>query len=314
MTRARRLSDVVADIAARLKPPATSLIVTIFGDSISQHGGAAWLGSIVSLATPAGLSEGSIRTAAFRLASEGWLIAEQIGRKSYYRLTDMGWHQCEAVHGRIFFPPDEHWDRKWTLVSLLPGAKDAAGRDTLRSELHWLGFGQLTSGVFLHPNPDDAVLRRTVEDAGMASSAIVMRAEIEEWIAANAVRETLRTCWDLNRLAAGYADFLATFRPIAQALEQTASPDPKLSFAIRTLVIHAFRRVLLRDPKLPDELLPPDWPGNAARLLCRNLYMHVEEAAERYLADELKTADGRAPSALPIYFQRFGGLRGATPA
>jgi phenylacetic acid degradation operon negative regulatory protein len=309
MTRARRLPDLVADIAARLKPAATSLIITIYGDSISQHGGAAWLGSLVRLATPAGLNESAIRTAAFRLASEGWLVAEQIGRRSFYRLTESGWHRCEAVHGRIFFPPQEHWDKKWTLVSLLPNAKDTALRDALRADLHWLGFGQLTSGVLLHPTPDEGVLRQTIAESGLAANVIVMRAQIEEWIAPSAVRQTLNTCWDLKRIAAGYSDFLAMFRPIAQALQETASPDPALSFTIRTLVIHAFRRVQLRDPKLPAELLPPDWPGNAARLLCRNLYKRVEEAAEQHLASELETADGRAPEALPIYYQRFGGLR-----
>lgn len=309
VSRARRLPDLVADLAAQLKPAATSLIITIFGDSISQHGGAAWLGSLIRLATSAGLTEGAVRTAAFRLASEGWLAAEQVGRKSYYRLTEMGWHRCEAAHGRIFFPPDENWDRKWTLLGLLPSAKDIAGRDSLRSDLHWLGFGQLASGVFLHPTPDEAVLRQTIANAGLASNVIVMRAPIEDWVAPAAIRETLRSCWDLDRVAAGYADFLARFRPIGQALQKTASPDPQLSFAIRTLVIHAFRRVQLRDPKLPEELLPPDWPGNAARLLCRNLYRHVEKTAQQHLARELQTADGDAPDALPIYYRRFGGLR-----
>jgi phenylacetic acid degradation operon negative regulatory protein len=309
MTRARRLPDLVADIAAQLKLAATSLIITIYGDSISQHGGAAWLGSLVRFAKPAGLTEGAIRTAAFRLASEGWLIAEQVGRKSFYRLTEMGWHQCEAAHGRIFFPPDENWDRRWTLVSLLPSAKDTAGRDSFRSDLHWQGFGQLTTGAFLHPTPDDAVLRQTIADSGLTDNVLVMRTQIEEWNSPSAVQEALRGCWDLKRVAAGYAGFLAMFRPIGQGLQETASIDPALSFTIRTLVIHAFRRVQLHDPKLPEELLPPDWPGNAARLLCRNLYKCVEEAAEQHLANELKTADGRAPDALPIYYQRFGGLR-----
>jgi phenylacetic acid degradation operon negative regulatory protein len=33
---------------------------------------------------------------------------------------------------------------------------------------------------------------------------------------------------------------------------------------VRTLLIHAYRRVLLRDPLLPAALLPLDWPGAAA--------------------------------------------------
>jgi len=102
----------------RLRPQAKSLIVTIYGDSLTPHGGSAWLGSLIRLTEPLGLNERTVRTSVFRLAKEGWLIADQIGRRSYYRLTETGWHRCEAAHGRIFFPPRQNWDERWTLVSL----------------------------------------------------------------------------------------------------------------------------------------------------------------------------------------------------
>ena len=69
-----------------------------------------------------------------------------------------------------------------------------------------------------------------------------------------------------------------------------------------------YRRVLLRDPKLPDELLDEDWPGSSARLLCRNLCRLVQATAEQHLMAELETADGAVPPAQPSYFKRFGGL------
>ena len=50
-----------------------SLIVTIFGDAIMPRGGAVTLGSLISLAAPFGLNERLVRTAAARLAKEGWL-------------------------------------------------------------------------------------------------------------------------------------------------------------------------------------------------------------------------------------------------
>src|SRR5918912_210393 len=39
------------------------------------------------------------------------------------------------------------------------------------------------------------------------------------------------------------------------------------AFTARVLLIHQYRRVVLRDPLLPAALLPRDWPGRPARQL-----------------------------------------------
>ncbi len=65
---------------------------------------------------------------------------------------------------------------------------------------------------------------------------------------------------------------------------------------------------MLRDPQLPAALLSPDWPGSAARALCRNIYRAIEEAAERHIAPLLRNAEGPLPELGAAYYQRFGGL------
>ena len=54
-------------------------------------------------------------------------------------------------------------------------------------------------------------------------------------------------------------------------------------FLARLLLIHEYRKLLLRDPQLPDELLPADWEGKAARLLCRNIHKLVWERSQGWL-------------------------------
>jgi len=80
---------------------------------------------------------------------------------------------------------------------------------------------------------------------------------------------------------------------------------------VRTLLMHGYRRALLRDPMLPDELLPANWPGTSARVLCRNLYRLVQAAAETHVMGMLETAEGPVPEAHPAYYTRFGGLQSA---
>lgn len=71
-------------------PRSKSVVMTVFGDSIAPHGGAVWLGSLIELLAPFGISDRLVRTSIFRLADEGWLEARRDGRSSLYTLTDSG--------------------------------------------------------------------------------------------------------------------------------------------------------------------------------------------------------------------------------
>jgi phenylacetic acid degradation operon negative regulatory protein len=66
--------------------------------------------------------------------------------------------------------------------------------------------------------------------------------------------------------------------------------------------------VSLHDPRLPAELLPADWPGPAAYVLCRNFYRRTHTCAEQHLAATLETGRGALPPAAPYFYERFGGL------
>jgi phenylacetic acid degradation operon negative regulatory protein len=67
-----------------------SLITTVFGDAIAPRGGNVWLGSLIKVMSDFGVSERLVRTSVFRLVKGGWLQSEQIGRRSYYSLSDDG--------------------------------------------------------------------------------------------------------------------------------------------------------------------------------------------------------------------------------
>ncbi len=77
---------------------------------------------------------------------------------------------------------------------------------------------------------------------------------------------------------------------------------------LRTLLIHEYRKIVLRDPMLPDSMLPTPWHGHQAYQLCRDLYRALEEPARHYLDDRFETRAGRWPRANPDFFGRFGGL------
>lgn len=304
---------LVDELLARLAPKAKSLVVTVYGDAIAHRGGNAGLGSVIDLLRPLGVNERTVRTSMTRLAREGWLQAQAIGRRSDYRLSEDGRRRFEAAHGRLYHQARPPWNGQWTIVAAGAVPSAGAARERLLRDLAWLGFGRLADAVMLHPDPDEHELRALL--AEHSRQVMVLRGAAADWVDAQAVAEVVRSGWELDRLAAGYTAFLDAFRPVWQALQRSAAPEPVRAYAVRTLLMHGYRRATLRDPLLPDELMPHDWPGAAARALCRNLYRHVEAAAEAHVSAVLHTAEGPAPDAGPAYFDRFGGLRSsATPA
>lgn len=128
------------------------------------------------------------------------------------------------------------------------------------------------------------------------------------------MRELTRNCWSLDEIDARYQAFVGRFRPLIRILSaqpqlsQEAQLSEKSAFIVRTLLIQEYRKVLLRDPWLPAELLPANWHGAAAYQLCRNLYRMVHAGADAYLDDTIETADGPLPPPTSSFMQRFGGL------
>lgn len=305
MAKAKRLEDHIERLLGCMSLRAKSLIVTVYGDAVLPHGGTAWLGSLIKLVEPFGLSERIVRTAVFRLSKDDWLSSNQIGRRSYYSLTESGRHRTEAVQWRIYGALRRVWNGEWCIVTITD--LDAEKRDVLRRELGWIGFGAVSSTVFAHPSPDHEVVRQLLQDLNVGDRVVVMRASSLSSTAA--LRGLVQNCWDLDRLAADYHVFLENFRPVWRLVEGGQHLDPLSCFMIRILLAHDFRRIILRDPLLPDELLPTDWSGTASRLLCRNIYKATLDASERHLMSVLETAEGPLPEASAQFFERFGILR-----
>jgi DNA-binding transcriptional regulator PaaX len=82
-----------------------------------------------------------------------------------------------------------------------------------------------------------------------------------------------------------------------EACDQPLTPEK--AFVVRTLLIHAYRRVQLHDPQLPVELLPTPWPGALAYELARQIYLLVYAAAEQHIDTALRREDAAAPPPKP---------------
>jgi phenylacetic acid degradation operon negative regulatory protein len=174
--------------------------------------------------------------------------------------------------------------------------------------LRWLGFGQVSPGVFAHPNWSIEEARAALAAVAGLTQGLLFKSSSE---GDDADRRLVATGWDLEDLARRYRKFLETFAPVAGAARPDAL-DGQAAFVIRTLLIHEYRKVHLQDPLLPPALLPADWVGATAYELSRQLYSAVFAAAETYLSATASRMSEPLPPAEPSTYNRFGGLARAT--
>lgn len=260
-------------LAQRLGPPRiASLIVTIWGDAVAPRGGSLWLGSLQAILDRFGCNPGQVRTAMSRLTEEGWLARNRVGRNSFYRLGPRGEAAFGAAARRIYRTRPPEWDERFRLVMTTdPAVAEAlAGRQ----------FGQAAPGVWIG-------LRGAAEE--LPAAATVLMAAPRHLAEA---RDLAARAWPLEAIAAAHERFIAAFAPLAQA-----EPDPAEALPLRLRLVHEWRRIALRDPALPDALLPEHWPGRDAAGLAAGLYARLVPAAEAWLDAEGRAEAGRLPGA-----------------
>ena len=282
--------EYCAETAAKIReaPPSRtpSLVATVFGDVIEAHGGEVWLGSLARLLAPLGISERLVRTSVYRLTRDGFLTGTKVGRRSYYRVSEQAGADVQRLDRRIYHASDPRWDGQWRLVFTGTQGIEPPQRAELRKRLSWLGFGIIAPNVYGHPTAPLEPVWRLFETMNVADKAVVMKATNFDREHGLTTREMAAQCFALEPLGRNYQAFVARFGPVAGALADGGKQDekgPEHCFVLRTMLIHDYRRILLKDPGLPRALLPEPWPALEARRLCGEIYRAVEAPSERYI-------------------------------
>jgi phenylacetic acid degradation operon negative regulatory protein len=264
-----------------------SLIVTLYGDAIVPRGGSLWIGSLIEVMALFGIDAGHVRTAVSRLSSDGWLVSTKRGRASYYRLTRSGETEFLQATQRIYSGiPMVRGDMQVAIIG--PAAQD---HGAIRAALRTAGYAAVSPVIhagFDAPPPDllahEGVFVMTPRPGDRRALA----------------EAAFRT----DEVSRSYRDFVAQFSPVADALARKA-PDEEEALVTRTLLIHAFRRVVLRDPGLTSDLLPSDWQGGAARALAARIYALVAAPSERFLDRVALNESGALPAPEAGFHKRF---------
>lgn len=268
-----QLEKLIDDYHSQERIRVWSLVITIFGDAVKPRGGEFWLGSLQELMDRLRIEPSALRAAMSRLTADGWLMRERQGRKSFYRLAEAGETEFADAARKIYAPVSRDWSGEWTIVVLTGRAGE--DRENRRRQLRSEGFGALTPTVFLRPvGEDNARVQAAGPDEFLFHSRLDQKTDAAELIMRG---------WGLSDLNEGYEQFYETYSALNKALSSKADMDPVSAMAARSLLIHSFRKVALRDPVFPKTLLPGSWKGEAARELASSIYRTLVPASETWL-------------------------------
>ncbi len=287
------LSAPVAGLLERFRAAkpvrAWSLIVTLYGDAIVPRGGSLWLGSLTEIMALFGIDAGHVRTAMSRLTTDGWLERERIGRNSFYRLSKRGERDFAAATRRIYCAEERTFDGRLRIALMGPGIDV---RSVIRPTLEKSGFVSLSPTAYV-------ACADAPGEMGRLDGVFLLSAEAGE-----TGRAIAATAWKLGHIADAYRAFVDLFGALDAALGN-GPPAEADALVARTLLIHQFRRVVLRDPHLPAALLPDDWPAQKARALTSRIYRHLVPPAERFIDQVGRNEDGPLPRPEAAFHLRF---------
>jgi phenylacetic acid degradation operon negative regulatory protein len=291
-----RMPHPLARIVDQLKrePSRTgSIVITMFGDAIVPRGGSVWLGTLLAFFETLDIDASVVRTAMSRLTADGWFEREKVGRNSFYRLVNKGRLTFDIATKHIYDPPPSDWTGRFELLLIGNGGDREAAREALKNA----GFGSPLPGVWVAPSG--------VPMPEEAAGAIRLEVSAED----DSGRRLLSESWPLDRTADAYLKFMKTFAPLRALLDRGNTLSDAEAFTARILLIHHYRRVVLRDPLLPVALLPKDWPGSAARTLCGTIYRALLGPSEQWLDQHGSNEKGPLPKARADLGRRFDMLQ-----
>ncbi len=240
-------------------PPVWSLVITVFGDSVMPRGGVISASALSSIFHRLSIRGEALRVALHRLAKDGWIVRHRFGRNSHYALSDRGRAKFLPASRRIYAVAPV-LNGPWRLVAL----RKPPLPETAMSKA---GFLQISPTLFLGP-------RQAGKPPANGEAIVGDVRHLPDWARSALAPEPLQM--DYQRLHSVLSEQMATLRT-------AAGPEPLDAVGLRTLIIHHWRRLLLRHADLPLEVMPEGWCGEDCRGLVLALHETLSRSADPWL-------------------------------
>jgi phenylacetic acid degradation operon negative regulatory protein len=238
------------------------------------------IAALVRLLAPLDIAAPAVRTAVSRMVRQGWLTAVDVDAGRGYALTERATRRLDEAAARIYrHRPVEPWDGCWS-IAITSHSADRTTRERLHRAMEYLGYRQLQTDAWIAPRPAPE-LASVVEAEGLSVTAFHGEGLGDQ-------DEIVHRLFRPAELGDAYRRWLDDARSLLDGADAT---DPKTAFAARSKLLHEWRKFLFRDPGLPLELLPDDWPGADAAAYFDAESTRLLPAATKYVDSCLDRRD-----------------------
>jgi phenylacetic acid degradation operon negative regulatory protein len=231
---------------------ARSALFDLYGDHLRTRRRQAPIAALVRLLAALDIAAPAVRTAVSRMVRQGWLEPVRLPQGRGYALTARAVRRLDEAGRRIYRDAPSGWDGRWHLL-VIQHIPDRARRERLRAGLGYLGYAPLDDTTWLSPRPS-AELDGLFDAEGVRAERFASSYEGD-------AHGLVARAWDLDGLARAYERWIGEAEELVAACPE---PADEQAFAVRSRLVHEWRKFLFRDPGLPAGLLPGDWPGDKA--------------------------------------------------
>lgn len=241
------------------------------------------IAQLIDLMADLGTDAAAVRSSVMRLKQKGFLITEKVGSRSIYKLSSEVREVFEDSDLRIFRRARAARDDCWNMVVFSIPESEREKRHALRTLLVRLGFGNVTSGVWISPRVVREEARRALHRAHLLS--FVDMYEVKPESIDSPVRK-VRAWWELASMESQFQSFIQRWRPL---LARDLSKAPlEVKFRHYVLILTDWRKIAYLDPGISVAYLPSGWPGIDAENLFAEISDAIKEGAEIHLSARIK--------------------------
>jgi phenylacetic acid degradation operon negative regulatory protein len=265
------------------EPQPRHLVVTVYGlYARAEHD---WLpiAAVVDLMADLGVGAQAVRSSISRLKRREVLRSLRVDGVAGYALSPAMLETLRAGDRRIFEHPEATAADGWVQVVFTVPEAQRDKRHELRTRLAGLGFGPMAPGVWVAPGTLADEARGALRRQGLDAYVDLFRGE---HLGPAPLAQRVRSWWDLDLVAAHYAEFLEVHRPLARRVRRR-TPTGAEAFAAHARMLTVWRRLRYLDPGLPLELLPPGWAGVPAAELFAELDRALRPTADAHAREVL---------------------------
>ncbi|MDJ0314788.1 PaaX family transcriptional regulator C-terminal domain-containing protein [Arthrobacter sp. H35-D1] len=256
----------------------TSLLRTVIGLYLRETGG--WMASsaLVELMQAMDIPATLTRTALTRLRKKAVVVSAARDGMAGYELDSRAARMLERGDRRIHAPRSMDAHDPWCLISFSLPESERERRHQLRRQLHWIGCGMVSPGLWVAPDYLRKEVAEILESLGLGERAVLFTTSRPHVI--GELRDVVAGWWDLDAIATLYLDFIK----FTEQLPQGGVDAAPQAFATYVNLIDRWRMIPYLDPGLPTDCLPSDWPGGAGVAIFQRISKSHAPASKAFVA------------------------------